>query len=206
MIYRLIWLFKKGDPLHGCFGSEAFGRFCRPGRAQRPGPQGQGRRQRAGFRARIPAGKYCATDDEAAIEAGLRVVNNTLADNFVRPEEGNKAQALVKEQGRHAFIDKVKVRYLAEDDKYWAELVNFGHKYVHVPERLLRDYDRLLMGGIWAQVEIRHEYDEDAKGKRSPFWIEKLTPIQLATFDLSLPRGSRAVFHPRNGWMLCSAA
>ena len=57
-------------------------------------------------------GKYCATDDEAAVEAGLRVVNNTLADNFVRPEESNKAQALVKEQGRHAFIDKVKVRYL----------------------------------------------------------------------------------------------
>ncbi len=44
-------------------------------------------------------GKYCATDDEAAIEAGLRVVNNTLAESFVRPEEGNKAQALVRESG-----------------------------------------------------------------------------------------------------------
>ena len=37
-------------------------------------------------------GKYCATDDPAAIEAGLRVVNSTLADNFVRPDEANKAQ------------------------------------------------------------------------------------------------------------------
>src|SRR5882672_886349 len=100
-------------------------------------------------------GKYCATDDPAAIDAGLRVVNNTLADNFVRPEEANKAQARVKEKGRHTFIDKVKVSYLAEDDKYWAECLNFGHKYLHVPDRFVREYDRLLMGGVWAQVEIR---------------------------------------------------
>ena len=50
-------------------------------------------------------GKYCATDDAAAIEAGLRVVNGTLADNFARPEESNKAQSLVREKGHHVFID-----------------------------------------------------------------------------------------------------
>ncbi len=130
-------------------------------------------------------GKYCATDDEAAIEAGLRIVNDTLAESFVRPEESNKAQSLVRESGRHNFIDKVKVRFLAEDDKYWAECLNFGHKYIHVPERFSREYDRLLMGGIWAEVEIRHQYDEEATGRKSPFWIEKLTPIQLASFDLN---------------------
>jgi len=139
-------------------------------------------------------GKYCATEDEAAIEAGLRVVNRTLAENFARPEESNKAQALVKERGKHVFIDKVKVRYLAEDDKYWAELVNFGHKYVHVPERFTRDYDRLLMGGIWAEVEIRHSFDEETRGRRSPFWIEKLTPIQIATFDYKAYCEGRARF------------
>lgn len=139
-------------------------------------------------------GKYCATEDEAAIEAGLRVVNQTLADNFVRPEEGNRAQALVKEKGRYVFIDKAKVRYLAEEDKYWAELVNFGHRYVHVPDRFMREFDRLLMGGIWAEVEIRHQYDEEARGKRSPFWIEKLTPIQVASFDLKAYCAGRAQF------------
>jgi ATP-dependent Lon protease len=69
-------------------------------------------------------GKYCATDDKAAIEARFRVVNSMLAENFVRPDEANKAQSRVREQGRHVLIDKVKVRYLAEDDKYWAELVS----------------------------------------------------------------------------------
>src|SRR5690349_19453864 len=63
-------------------------------------------------------GKYCATDDPAAIDAGLRVVNTTLAANFVRPDEANKAQALVKDKTKYTLIDKVKVRYLSEDDKY----------------------------------------------------------------------------------------
>ena len=139
-------------------------------------------------------GKYCATDDAAAIDAGMRVVNTTLATNFVRPDEANKAQALVKEKTKHTIIDKVKVRYLSEDDKYWAELVNFGHKNVHVPESFIRQYDRLLMGGIWAQVDLKHQYDEEASGKRSPFWIESLKPIQVATFDLEEYRACRREF------------
>jgi ATP-dependent Lon protease len=32
-------------------------------------------------------GKYCATDDPFALEAGLVVVNQTLQDNFIRPDE-----------------------------------------------------------------------------------------------------------------------
>ena len=139
-------------------------------------------------------GKYCATDDPSAIEAGLRVVNTTISDNFVRPDEANKAQSMVKDKGKHTLIDKVKVRYLSDDDKHWAELVNFGHKYVHVPEHYLREYDRLLMGGIWAQIDIKHLYDEEAKGKRSPFWIDSLKPIQIATFDLEEFRECRRQF------------
>lgn len=139
-------------------------------------------------------GKYCATDDPMAIEAGLQVVNATLAENFVRPDEANKAQSLVREKGKHTLIDKIKVRYLSQDDKYWAEFVNFGHKYVHVPESYVREFDRLLMGGIWAQVDIRHEFDEEARGKRSPFWIDKMQPIQVATFDLNDYRNCRNEF------------
>lgn len=139
-------------------------------------------------------GKYCATDDPVAINAGLRIVNWTLSENFVRPDEANKAQSFVREKGKHTLIDKVKVRYLSEDDKYWAELTNFGHKFVHIPEHYIREYDRLLMGGIWAQVNISHLYDEEAKGKRSPFWIEDMRPIQLATFDLTDYRQCRSQF------------
>lgn len=139
-------------------------------------------------------GKYCATDDPAAIEAGLRVVNSTLSDNFVRPDEANAVQSKIRDKGKYTLIDKIKVRYLSDEDKHWAELVNFGHKYVHIPERYMRDYDRLLMGGIWAQVSIRHQYDEEAKGKKSPFWIDDLHPIQIASFDLDEYRKCRREF------------
>ncbi len=139
-------------------------------------------------------GKYCATDDPIAIAAGLKVVNNTLSANFVRPDEANKAQSLLKDKGKHTLIDKVQVRYVSDDDKYWAELKNFGHKHVHIPEHFMRDYDRLLMGGIWAQIDLRHQFDEEQKGKRSPFWIDNLKPIQLATFDLEEYRACRSPF------------
>src|SRR5713101_232158 len=139
-------------------------------------------------------GKYCATDDVAAIDAGLRVVNHTLSSNFIRPDEANKAQSVVKDKGKHTFIDKMQVRYVSDDDKYWAELKNFGHRYVHVPEHYLRQYDRLLMGGIWAQVDIRHEYDETVTGKRSLFWIDSMKPIQVATFDLDEYKQERRQF------------
>ena len=139
-------------------------------------------------------GKYCATDDALAVEAGLKIVNSTLAENFVRPDEANRIQSLVKEKGRYTLIDKVKVRYLSDDDKYWAEIVSFGHKFVHIPDRYVRQFDRLLVDGVWCEVELRHEYDDQASGKRSPFWIEELRPIQVAAFDLSEYVAGRAQF------------
>jgi ATP-dependent Lon protease len=136
-------------------------------------------------------GKYCASSDEVAIQMGLQVVNDTLANNYIRSDEGTKAQAKVKDRGRHTFIDKVKVRIV--DSDYWAEVVNFGHKNVHIPEHYIADYERLVMGGIWAQIDMRFAYDEESKGK-NPFWIDKLTPIQIASFDVEEYRRVRKDF------------
>ena len=126
-------------------------------------------------------GKYCASTDEMAIQMGLQVVNDTLANNYIRADEAMKAQSKVKEKGTWTFIDKVKVRLV--DSDYWAEVNNFGNKFVHIQTQYVRDYERLLTGGIWAQIDMRFETDEESKGK-NPFWIEKLTPIQIAAFDL----------------------
>jgi ATP-dependent Lon protease len=126
-------------------------------------------------------GKYCASSDETAIQMGLTVVNQTLAKNYIRADESQKAQSKVKEEGTFTFIDKVKVRMVGAD--YWGEVVNFGDKFVHIQDHYVREYERLLMGGIWAQVEMKFEADDEASAKR-PFWISKLTPIQIANFDL----------------------
>jgi ATP-dependent Lon protease len=136
-------------------------------------------------------GKYCASSDEVAIQMGLQVVNDTLANNYIRPDESGKAQSKVKENGRHSFIDKIKVRLV--DSDYWAEGVNFNNKFLHIPSNYVRDYERLLMGGVWAQVDMRFESDEESKGK-NPFWVERLVPIQIATFDLDEYRNVRKEF------------
>ncbi|MFO0556346.1 MAG: protease Lon-related BREX system protein BrxL [Polyangiaceae bacterium] len=134
-------------------------------------------------------GKYCASSDEIAIQMGLQVVNDTLANNYIRPDEAVKAQSKVKENGKYTFIDKVKVRIV--DSDYWAEAVNFGSKNLHVPTNYVRDYERLLTGGIWAQLDMRFDYDEEGGGKY-PFWIDRMTPIQIAAFDLEEYRRVRA--------------
>jgi ATP-dependent Lon protease len=136
-------------------------------------------------------GKYCASADDAGIALGLEVVKRTLADNYIRADEAMKAQSRVKEEGRYTFIDKVKVRLV--DSDYWAEGTNFGNKFLHIPTHCVRDYERLLTGGIWALMDLRFEYDEESRGK-NPFWIEKLTPIQIANFDLDDYRQRRAQF------------
>ena len=128
-------------------------------------------------------GKYCATDDPFSIDAGLMVVNQTLKDNFIRPDESELAKARVKQRGQLRLIDKVDVRLLASEDKFWAHLQNFGDKFVHVPEHLVYKYDRLLQGGAWCQVDLLYDAAEDEAQKR-PFYIRGLKPIQVAAFDL----------------------
>jgi ATP-dependent Lon protease len=136
-------------------------------------------------------GKYAASSDEMAIQMGMQVVNDTLANNYIRADESTKAQVKVKERGTYTFIDKVKVRLV--DSDYWAEAVNFGDRNLHIPTHYVTEFERLTTGGIWSQVDMRFEYDEESRGKH-PFWIDRLTPIQIATFDLEAYRNGRREF------------
>lgn len=147
-------------------------------------------------------GKYCASSDPMAVQMGIDVVNRTLADSYVSPDEATKAQAGLREKGRHTFIDKVTVRLVASEDKYWATLANFGDKHVHIPDRYLRDdsYSRLLQGGIWAQLDLEYFYDDASAGRKSPFRIHNLKPIQLASFEADTLLQLRSRFS-RDEWL-----
>lgn len=144
-------------------------------------------------------GKYCASDDPAAVETGLGVVDQILRENFIRPDESEHAKAELKRRGKHRIIDKVDVRLVESEDKYWATLANFGSKFVHVPEELVYRYDRLLGGGVWCQVELVYAADEDETTKR-PFYIQALKPIQIAAFDLDEYAAGREQF-TRDEWL-----
>ena len=144
-------------------------------------------------------GKYCASDVPSAIEAGLAVVNQTLQDNFIRPDESELAKARVKQRGEFRLIDKVDVRLLASEDKFWAHLQNFNDKFVHISENLVYKYNRLLQGGAWCQLDLLYNPAEEEIQKR-PFFIRALKPIQVAAFDLDEFVAGRRQFS-RDAWL-----
>ncbi|MEP1199897.1 MULTISPECIES: BREX system Lon protease-like protein BrxL [Alphaproteobacteria] len=124
--------------------------------------------------------RYCASNEPAEIQAGMEAVLATLDENYVRPDEANAAQSRVATKGKHKFIDKVHVRYVEKDKRHWAALENFGSQKVAIAEKYYRDTDRLLEGGIWAEVTIAHnDIDED----KYAFYVEDLRPIQLSRFN-----------------------
>lgn len=128
-------------------------------------------------------GKYCASDDPEAIATGLAVVRQTLEENFIRPDEAEKAKAQLKRQGQRRLIDKVEVRLLASENRFWASLSSFGEKFVHIPEQFVYQYERLLQGGVWSQVDLVYDAHDDELNQR-PFFIRGLKPIQVAAFSL----------------------
>jgi len=65
-------------------------------------------------------GRYCASDDPEEIRIGIEAVKQTLRNHYFRHDEANKAQSLVEQRGSHRFIDRVEVRFLASEAKYWA--------------------------------------------------------------------------------------
>ena len=141
--------------------------------------------------------RFCASDDQAEIDAGMEAVLATLQDNYVRPDEANAAQSKVATKGKHRFIDKVHVRFVEKEKRHWASLENFNSQRIAVGEKFYRDNDRLLEGGIWAEVTLAHnEIDEDDYA----FYIEDLRPIQLSRFDFNQYVEGRKSF-TRDDWL-----
>ena len=141
--------------------------------------------------------RYCASDDQAEMDAGMEAVLATLQDNYVRPDEANAAQSKVATKGKHRFIDKVHVRYVEKEKRHWASLENFNSQRIAIGEKFYRDNERLLEGGIWAEVTLSHnEIEEDDYA----FYIEDLRPIQLSRFDFQQYKDGRNEF-TRDDWL-----
>src|SRR4051812_37185256 len=141
--------------------------------------------------------KYCASNEQTELDAGMEAVLSSLQENYVRPDESNAAQSKVATKGKHRFIDKVHVRYVEKEKRHWASLENFNSQRIAVADKFYRDNDRLLEGGIWAEVTVAHnDIDEDDYA----FYIEDLRPIQLSKFDFDRYTEGRAAF-TRDEWL-----
>lgn len=128
-------------------------------------------------------GMYCATDDEDSINEGVERVKNILADNFVRPDEAEMIKSKIREMGRYTVIDKLTVKLNEKKDIYVAEFSNLGLKDVEIGANYVKDFEKLLGGGIWCIVKIQYYYEEGVKNQ-NPFIIDQVTPIQMPSMDI----------------------
>lgn len=127
-------------------------------------------------------GTYCTSDDEAEIEQGIEQVKRILADNYVRPDEAEKIKARIKEDGNHTVIDKVSVHLNERTDQFEADFLFLGIHGLYVHPKYVKEFEKLLSGGIWCIVDLSYLFSEDEK-KQTPFIINDLTPIQMPNLD-----------------------
>ncbi|HEO1766873.1 TPA: protease Lon-related BREX system protein BrxL [Acinetobacter baumannii] len=127
-------------------------------------------------------GMYCASDDPEIIEQGLRNVKTVLAENYVRPDEAEKVKSLVRERGSYKVIDRVTVKLNERKDKYEASFSNLGIKDAEISAGIVKEYEKLLVGGIWVIATLSYYFDEGQSN--SPFGVSLLKPIQMPNMNM----------------------
>jgi ATP-dependent Lon protease len=137
-------------------------------------------------------GMYCASSDDDTIRSGMETVKQILTENFVRPDEAEKVKSKIRESGSFKVIDKVTVKLNEARDIYEALLSNLGIKNAEISDGYVRQFEKLLVGGIWCIITIQYRFEENKKG--SPFVISDLKPIQMPNMDMA------ALFEARKGF------
>ena len=153
-----------------------------------------------GFVIEFLLGKYCASTDEETILEGLEFVRETLAGKYVKPDEREAVKSAIKQHNSYEIIDKISVRLIETHDKYWARLSNLDLDYINIQESEVRRHDRLLMGGIWAEVTLRYDDTYIFKNQNRPFFVESIRPIQLSSRKLDSFMEGRRRF-TRDQWL-----
>ena len=140
-------------------------------------------------------GRYCATTDEREIEEGLAIVERQLADRTVRTGDEELFKARARDQGAIKLIDIVRARLDARTDSLIAELPSLGIKDVRVDDDLVKQHERMLTDGFYAEVTLSYDATIALEKNGRPFAIDSLRAIQLSKADLldTFYRGRRTL-------------
>lgn len=157
-------------------------------------------------------GMYCSTDDPVAVEAGLDRIRGILLNSYVRPDESEVIKSKIRELGSYTVIDKVSARLDERSDQYVAYFTNLSIEPFVMPAQYVREYTKILQGGIWCilRIQYTHPVDDDfddlfdeplpkKRGKKhgpedSPFSVISLNPIQMPNLDLDAMIAERRHF------------
>ena len=129
-------------------------------------------------------GRYCASVDEQEIQEGLAIVEKQLRDRTVRTGEEELFKARAKEQGSVKLIDIVRAKLDAKRDCYVAELPSLALNDVRIADELVRENERMLTDGFYAEVTLSYDAVVAQEYGGRPFAIEALRPIQMSKSDV----------------------
>ncbi|MCZ2074605.1 MAG: BREX system Lon protease-like protein BrxL [Bryobacterales bacterium] len=128
-------------------------------------------------------GRYCASVDEQEIQEGLAIVEKQLRDRTVRTGEEELFKARAKEQGSVKLIDIVRARLDTRNDCYVAELPSLALREVRIADDLVRENERMLTDGFYAEVTLSYDAIVAQENGGRPFAIDSLRPIQMSKSD-----------------------
>ncbi len=129
-------------------------------------------------------GRYCASIDEEEIAEGLRIVEQQLRDRTVRTGEEELFKSRAKEERSVRLIDIVKARLDARNDCYLAELPSLALRDVRIDDQLVRDNERMLTDGFYAEVTVNYDGIIAQQSNGRPFGVDSLRPIQMSKSDV----------------------
>src|SRR3990172_4996470 len=129
-------------------------------------------------------GRYCASVDETEINEGLQIVEKQLKDRTVRTGEEELFKARAKETGSVRLIDIVRAKLDAKNDCYVAELPSLALRDVRIDDQLVRDNERMLTDGFYAEVTLAYDGIIAQQSGGRPFKIDGLRPIQMSKSDV----------------------
>ena len=147
-------------------------------------------------------GMYCSTGDADSVEEGLGRIRRILTQNYVRPDESEYVKHKIADLGRYTIIDRVEARFDEFKGLYFASFANFTIGELVIGKEFVREYPKMLTGGIWAIMRLEYDNPEDdfedplgelmdapkaRKGGRgpedNPIKIASVSPIQMPNMD-----------------------
>ncbi|MBK0380057.1 protease Lon-related BREX system protein BrxL [Mucilaginibacter segetis] len=136
----------------------------------------------------------CSTEDEEKLKEGMENVKKILRDHYINPEESTLIQSKLREKGRYKIIDKISVDLDPQRDRYWANISNSNIKKANISDELVRTHEKLMLGGIWAIIEMEYDPMIMIGPTVYPFVVRDIKPIQLSSFDNSKISDKRKEF------------
>ena len=136
----------------------------------------------------------CSTEDEERLKEGMENVKTILRDHYINPEESSLIQSKLKERGSYKIIDKISVELDPQRDKYWANISNSNIKRANISDALVKNHEKLLLGGIWAIIDMEYDPLITIGSTVFPFVVREIRPIQLSSFDNSRILNKRKEF------------